>query len=395
MTKQTQWETEVIAELELLEKVSQKRAIVTTKEINSPFVIRDGQKLLNLASNNYLGLSNDIRLKNAAFMAIDKYGVGSGASRLMTGNHPLYDKVESRLIQWKRAEAALVLNSGYTANVGIISALMKRDDIVFSDKLNHASIIDGIVLSRAKLQRYRHRDIYHLEALLMKAPKDKRKLIVTDTVFSMDGDIADLEGIVRLKEKYNAMLMVDEAHASGVYGKGGQGYSYHVNLQDKVDIQMGTFSKAFGTYGAYVVAKKWIIDYLINCMRGLIYTTALPPSVLATIERAIEIVEEENEKRIILQQHAQHFRNMLINYGFDTCKSESQIVPIIIGENSKTLSFAKRLQEEGIAAIAVRPPTVPDNKARVRFAITATHQKKQLDWALEKIIQVGKELEVI
>ncbi|OIJ17936.1 8-amino-7-oxononanoate synthase [Anaerobacillus alkalidiazotrophicus] len=395
MTNQTQWETEIKAELEFLENIFQRRSIVTTKELNSSWLIRNGQKLLNLASNNYLGLLNDSRLKKAASKAIDKYGVGSGASRLMTGNHPLYDKVESRLIQWKRAEAALVLNSGYTANVGIISALMKRDDIVFSDKLNHASIIDGIVLSRAKLQRYRHRDTNHLEALLMKAPKDKRKLIVTDTVFSMDGDIADLEGIVRLKEKYNAMLMVDEAHASGVYGKGGQGYSHHVNLQDKVDIQVGTFSKALGSFGAYVVAKKWLIDYIINRMRGLIYSTALPPAVLATIEKAIEIVEEEREKRTLLLQHAEYFRNRLTRFGFDTCESESQIVPIIIGANSQTQSFATRLQEEGIAAIAVRPPTVPENKARIRFAITSAHQKKELDWALEKIIQVGKELEVI
>ena len=215
------------------------------------------------------------------------------------------------------------------------------------------------------------------------------------TVFSMDGDFAFLEELVRLKERYNALLMTDEAHGSGIYGKHGEGYAGNLHLQNKIDIQMGTFSKALGSFGAYVVGKKWLIDYLKNRMRGFIYSTALPPAILGAIKTAIELVQQEPERRSLLQTHSEHFRQELTYYGFNICGSQSQIVPIVIGENEKAMEFAARLQKEGIAAIAVRPPTVPENEARIRFTVTALHDKKDLDWAVERVSIIGKEMGVI
>ncbi|WP_051331196.1 8-amino-7-oxononanoate synthase [Aneurinibacillus terranovensis] len=393
--KQLNWEEEINAELYRLEEISQKRHLITTRFAEQPWLMINGRKMLNLASNNYLGYAGDERLKKSMIEAVNTYGAGATASRLIVGNHPLYEKAETALVNWKKAEAGIIINNGYTANLGIISALLRRDDFVFSDKLNHASIVDGAVLSRAKHQRYRHHDLNHLEALLKKAPTEKRKLIVTDTIFSMDGDLAHLKEIVVLKERYNAILMIDEAHASGIYGKNGEGYAHHLNLQNKVDIQMGTFSKALGSFGAYVVGKKWLIDYLTNRMRGFIYSTALPPAILGAAKAAIEIVQEEPERRTLLQTHAEYFRESLMDYGFNICGSQSQIVPIIIGENEKTMKFAGCLQKEGIAAIPVRPPTVPENEGRIRFTVTAVHVKQDLDWAIKKIALVGKEMGVI
>ncbi|RBW68317.1 8-amino-7-oxononanoate synthase [Bacillus taeanensis] len=389
------WEEEIKQELTYLEGISQKRRLVTTKYAERPWLIINGCKMLNLASNNYLGLSGDQRLVYAAAAAAHTYGAGATASRLIVGNHPLYSEVESVLINWKKDESALVVNSGYTANIGVISALMRRDDVVFSDKLNHASIVDGVILSRAKHQRYRHNDLNHLEALLKKASPHKRKLIVTDTVFSMDGDMADLEGLVLLKERYNAILMVDEAHASGIYGESGQGYTHHVKLQDKIDIKMGTFSKALGSFGAYITGEKWLIDYLTNRMRALIYSTALPPAVLGAAKAAVEIVQEDEACRTVLKKNAAYFRKLLTDFGFHICGSQSQIVPVLIGRNEDTIRFAQRLQEEGIAAIPIRPPTVPENEARIRFTVTAEHSKEDLDWAVKTTAHVGKEMGVI
>lgn len=393
--KHLYWGEEIKAELAHLEDISQKRHLFTIESADQPWLLINGRKMLNLASNNYLGLSGDERLKEAMIEAVNTYGAGATASRLIVGNHPLYEKAETALVNWKKAEAGLILGSGYTANIGIISALVHRDDYIFSDKLNHASIVDGAVLSRAKHQRYRHNDLNHLEALLKKAPIEQRKLIVTDTIFSMDGDFAHLEGLVQLKEDYNAILMIDEAHASGIYGEKGEGYAHHLKLEDKVDIQMGTFSKALGSFGAYVVGKKWVIDYLTNRMRGFIYSTALPPAVVAAAETAIEIVQYEAERRTLLQKHAEYFRGVLADFGFNINGSQSHIVPIVIGENEITIKVADRLQKEGIAAIPVRPPTVPENEARIRFTVTAAHPKQELEWAVEKIALVGKEMGVI
>jgi 8-amino-7-oxononanoate synthase len=389
------WQTEIQNELAELEQCSQRRSLVTSENAGEPWLLRGGRRLLNLASNNYLGLAGDKRIKEAAIEAMGKYGAGSTASRLIIGNHPVYEQAEAALINWKGTQAGLIFNSGYTANLGIISTLVGRDDVVFSDKLNHASIVDGAILSRAEHKRYRHNDLNHLEALLQKTSPHKRKLIVTDSVFSMDGDIARLEGLVKLKERYNAILMVDEAHSSGIYGPRGEGLVHHLQLQDNVDIQMGTFSKALGCFGAYVVGKPWLIEYLINKMRSFIYTTALPPSVLGSICAAMQIVREDAARRERLHKNATYFRTALSKLGFHTCGSKSQIIPVVIGGNDRTLRFSERLQAEGIAAIAVRPPTVPERQARIRFTIMATHDRKDLEWAIEKIALVGKHMGVI
>ncbi len=389
------WENEIKNELAQLEQNSQKRILVRAERAPFPWLYLEGRRMLNLASNNYLGLAGDERLKDAAIEALREHGAGATASRLIIGNHPLYEQAESDLIQWKGMESGMILNSGYAANTGIISALVGRDGIVFSDKYNHASMVDGIVLSRAEHRRYRHGDLEHLESLLKASPPGKRKLIVTDTIFSMDGDIAPLKGLVSLKERYNAILMVDEAHSSGVFGDHGEGLVHSHKLQDKVDVQMGTFSKALGCYGAYVMGSRWLIEYLTNKMRSFIYTTALPPSVLGSIRAAIDLVRQEPDRRTTLREHSRFFRASLAELGFQLGASETQIIPVIIGANEQTVFFSQKLQEEGVAAIAVRPPTVSEGQARIRFTIMATHERKDLKQAIEKIALVGRRLGVI
>jgi 8-amino-7-oxononanoate synthase len=313
----------------------------------------------------------------------------------MVGNYSLYEQAEIELAKWKETEAALVFNSGYTANVGIISALVGRNDLVFSDKWNHASIIDGIILSRAKIIRYQHNDLDHLESLLQKAPIHKKKWIITDSVFSMDGDVAPLKGLVELKEKYDAILMVDEAHSSGVYGEGGKGLIHQLGIEQQVDVQMGTFSKALGSFGAYVTGKQWMIDYFVNKMRSFIFTTALPPAVLGSILAAIPIVQQETMRRKQLHENSRYFRKRLDELGFDIGTSVTQIVPVVIGSNALTVRFSQRLEERGIAAVAIRPPTVPEGTARIRFSITAMFTKDELDYTIEQVAAIGKEMGVI
>jgi 8-amino-7-oxononanoate synthase len=389
------WEEEMKAELLHLEKKAQRRRLHSIDLLNDSSIIMNGRKLLNLASNNYLGLAGDERLIEASIRAAHEYGAGSTASRLIVGNYSLYEQVETELARWKGTEAALIFNSGYTANIGIISALVGRNDIVFSDKLNHASIIDGIILSRAEKKRYQHNDLDHLETLLKKAPLHKRKLIVTDTVFSMDGDIAQLKGLVELKEKYGAILMVDEAHSSGVFGEGGEGLVHDLGLQEQVDVQMGTFSKSLGSFGAYVTGKRWLVDYFVNKMRSFIFTTALPPAVLGSIQAAIHIVQQETVRRKQLHEYSKYFRTKLSDLGFNIGASVTQIIPVIIGSNELTVQFSERLQERGIAAVAIRPPTVPEGTARIRFSLMATVTKGELDWAINEIATIGQEMGII
>jgi 8-amino-7-oxononanoate synthase len=381
--------------LQQLEEKMQKRSLKDVSFCNGSWIVMNGRKLLNLASNDYLGLAGDERLIEAGCQAMRTYGAGATASRLIVGNYELYAKVEAALKNWKKKEAALIFNSGYAANLGIIASLIGRGDIVFSDWLNHASIIDGIRLSGAERHRYYHNDLDHLESLLRRASPHKRKLIVTDSIFSMDGDMAPLEGLVTLKKRYNAILMVDEAHSSGLYGERGEGLVHHCRLQDEVDVQMGTFSKALGSFGAYVVGEQWLIDYLVNTMRSFIFTTALPPAVLGTIEKAIEIVQKEQAKRQTLQAHSHYFRDELQKLGFNIGKSMTHIVPIIIGSNEQTVQMSERLQEYGIAAVAIRPPTVPEGTSRIRFSLTAALTKEEIDWALERVARAGREMGLI
>ncbi len=389
------WTKKIQKELVHLQKDSQMRQLKQTKDATEKQITINGQRMLNLASNNYLGLANHPHIKQASMETIEQYGVGATASRLIVGNHPVYDEAENALLTWKRAEAGLIVNSGYTANVGIISSLVGRHDLVFSDQLNHASIIDGIILSRAKHKRYRHNNMDHLEAMLKKAPKHKRKLIVTDTVFSMDGDVSPLHDLVTLKKQYNALLMVDEAHGTGVFGPNGEGYSYDQNVQQHIDLHMGTFSKALGCFGAYVIGEQPLIDYLTNKMRSFIFTTGLPPALLGAIQTAILVVQMEERRRLRLHQLAEQFRTLLQDYGFFTYNSETQIVPIRIGTNEDALQFSERLQAKGIAAIAIRPPTVREGDARIRFTVTANHTESELIQAATIIAAVGKELGVI
>ncbi|MGN4424500.1 8-amino-7-oxononanoate synthase [Bacillus cereus group sp. MYBK30-1] len=386
------WRTHLQSKLQQLSEQGQYRNLHVTEQAEETWLIRDKKRMLNLASNNYLGLAGDERLKEAAIVCTKKYGTGATASRLVVGNYPLYDEVERSICNWKGTERSLIVNSGYTANVGAIASLVGRHDIVFSDKLNHASIVDGIILSGAEHKRYRHNDLDHLEKLLKIASPEKKKLIVTDTVFSMDGDTAYLRGLVQLKEKYGAIIIVDEAHASGIYGISGAGLSHiEKDIAQKIDIHMGTFSKALGCYGAYLTGDAIYIEYLQNMMRSFIFTTALPPGTLGAIQKAIEIVKEDHERRENLIANGAYFRNRLREAGFDIGNSSTHIVPIVVGSNENALRFSEKLQEIGIAAIAIRPPTVPVNSSRIRFAVTSQHTRANLRWATQHIIRIGKE----
>ncbi|ACJ77252.1 8-amino-7-oxononanoate synthase [Bacillus paranthracis] len=388
------WRTHLQSKLQQLHEREQYRNLHVTEQAEETWLIRDEKRMLNLASNNYLGLAGDERLKEAAIACTRKYGTGATASRLVVGNYSLYEEVERSICDWKGTEKALVVNSGYTANIGVISSLVSRHDIVFSDKLNHASIVDGIILSGAEHKRYGHNDLDHLEKLLKTASPEKRKLIVTDTVFSMDGDTAYLRELVELKEKYGAILIVDEAHASGIYGIGGAGLSHIEDLAQKIDIHMGTFSKALGCYGAYLTGDAIYIEYLHNMMRSFIFTTALPPGTLGAVQKAIEIVQEDHKRRENLIANGEYFRSKLRDAGFNIGNSSTHIVPIVVGSNENALRFSKRLQEAGIAAIAIRPPTVPINSSRIRFAVTSQHTIADLKWAIDRIIHIAKEEEL-
>lgn len=359
------------------------RQLRTTEAAAAPEARRDGRVLVNLASSNYLGLAGDPRLVAAAQAAAAR-GTGAGSSRLVAGHDAATGALEEKLAAFQGTEAALVLGSGYLANVGILAAVLDRDAAVFADRLNHASLIDGVRLSGAESHRYRHLDLDHLEALL-RGSTAERKLIVTDTVFSMDGDVAPLAEIVALKERYGAALMVDEAHAGGVLGPHGEGLAYALGLGDRIDLHIGTFSKAFGAYGAYVAASRAWIDHLVSACRTLTYSTALPPAVVGTIGCALELVRDAGAARARLDAHAERFRAGVRAAGFDAGRSTTQIVPAIVGDAERALALAAHLEARGVLAIGVRPPTVPAGTARIRFSLMATHTDAQLDRALEAL----------
>ena len=355
-----------------------------------------GKKLLNLCSNNYLGLANDIRIKNSAIKAIREFGVGAGASRLVTGSNILHKRLEDKLADFKRQEACLIYSSGYSANLGIISALVGRDDAVFSDRLNHASIIDGIILSRAELARYPHKDIKVLEKLLRRrAAQDARRktLIITDSVFSMDGDIAPVPELIALARKYDCLLMLDEAHATGVLGKNGRGTLEHFGLSsDERIIQMGTLSKAIGCLGGFVCGSKDLIEYLINRSRSFIFSTALPAALCASAIEAIEIIEKDFSLRKRLWDNADFLREGLRSLGLDTLDSQTPIIPVLTREPNLTMKFSQELFKEGIFVQGIRPPSVPEGMSRLRVTVTAAHTKTDLEFVLAKFKEVGKKL---
>ncbi|MBI4745896.1 MAG: 8-amino-7-oxononanoate synthase [Deltaproteobacteria bacterium] len=395
-------------ELENLKASGLYRTLRSREGAQGPRVRIDGKEVVLLCSNNYLGLADHPRLKEAAMKAIERHGVGSGASRLVSGNMGLHQELEERIARFKGTEAALVFNSGYTANVSVIPALVGRGDTVFSDKLNHASIIDGCVLSRAEFKRYPHKDMDALERLLSgdspdsttslcfvrksgTVPAGSRRLIVTDSVFSMDGDIAPLPEIVELAQRHGAMLMVDDAHATGVLGSTGKGSLEHFGLKSDDDIiQMGTLGKALGTFGAYIAGSRELIAYLINRARGFIFSTSLPPSVLASSIAAIDLVEDEPSLREALWEKTWYLKKGLDSLGFDTMGSETPIIPVFVGDAGKTMEFSRRLFEEGIFVSGIRPPSVQEGKCRLRATVMATHTNNDLDMALDAFLKVKK-----
>ncbi|MDO8602262.1 MAG: 8-amino-7-oxononanoate synthase [Candidatus Omnitrophota bacterium] len=350
-------------------------------------IVKD-KEYIDFSSNDYLGLSAHPRLIRAAKDAIDEFGVSSSASRLLSGDLILHHKLEEKIAQFKKKDTALVFNSGYQGNLGAISALFTKDDCIFSDRLNHASIIDGILLSGAKSFRFRHNDAGHLESLLKKERvKGRKALIITETVFSMDGDKCLLKDLVRLKEKYNCEIMVDEAHATGIFGKNGSGVVEEEGLWEQVDFIMGTFGKALGGFGAYLAASGKTVHYLINTCRGFIYSTALPPGIISANLEGIGVVEDEPSRREILLKSARYFRDALKASGFNV-KGDSQIVPVIVGDNLKAVEFAGRLQEKGYWILPIRPPTVPRGEARLRFSLTFYHTKEILQKLIDDIREI-------
>jgi len=379
-------------ELADLEEKALKRQLCLVEGFQGEKIIVDGRQVLNFCSNNYLGLAGDSRICQAAVEAIGEEGFGAGASRLVCGHMASHRRLEKRLAEVKGAEDCLTFSSGYMANIGIITGLFGHHDVIFCDRLNHASIIDGIILSRAKMRRYPHRDMQVLEGMLRNTAGFKKRVIITDSVFSMDGDLAPLDRIVDLAERYDCAVMIDEAHALGVLGKHGGGAAQHFGVEDKIDIQMGTLSKAAGSFGAYCCGKKKLILYLVNKARSFIYTTGMPPSTAAASLRAIEIISEDHSLREQLWRNTRYIREGLKALGFNTMDSTTPIIPILFGDSQLTLQFSRRLFEEGILISAIRPPTVPRGSARLRLTVTAKHTKGDMDHLLEVFKRVGKDL---
>ena len=372
-----------VEELNGLRQHSLYRALKIVEPVKGGKLRYNDKEILNLCSNNYLGISEELRLPTEQQQ--DATPVGATASRLIVGNHPSFNSLETTMAELKGTESCLVFSCGYMTNIGTISALVGQGDAIYSDRLNHASIIDGARLSGARHFRYRHNDPEHLKQLLIKSKDFRKRLIITESIFSMDGDQASLEELVDLKEKFNAIIMVDEAHAAGIYGKRGAGLISELGLCDRVDIQMGTFSKAYGCFGGYVAGAKILTDYLINRARSFIFTTGLPPCINSLNQQAVELSIHEDWRRRRLFENAEYFRNGLKKLGLNSGKSTTQIIPLIIGDESRALKLSELLWSKGIAVVAIRPPTVPKKTARLRFSVMATHKKSDLEWALRTI----------
>jgi len=365
-------------ELTRLKEQNLYRETFCMDSAQGPKVRVDGKELLCFCSNDYLGLANDPRVREAATRAIEKFGVGAGASRLINGTMRLHEELEQRLAAFKGCEDSLVFPTGYMANVGVISALVGREDTVIIDRLDHASIIDGCRLSGARLRVYRHCDVVSLEKALTLSKKARRRLIVTDGVFSMDGDIAPLNDIVKLAECHDAILMVDDAHGTGVLGKNGRGALEYLGVEDKINLCIGTLSKAVGSLGGFVVGPCHLIDYLRNCCRSFIYTTALSPPMLAGAIAALDIIRNEPERRVRLASLVTQVRDGLRSIGIEVTDSPSPIISVEVGKTGAAVSLAKRLRSEGILVVAIRPPTVPEGTARLRVSIQSQHTEEDV-----------------
>ena len=359
--------------------------------IDAVRVRRDDKEYLMMASNNYLGLTFDERVIEGAIKGAQQYGTGSGGSRLVSGTFPLFTDLERELAKFKNTEKALVFNTGYMANVGTISAIADKNTIIFSDALNHASIIDGCRLSRGSVKAYNHCDVDELKYLLKEVERNTRKLIVTDGVFSMDGDIAPLDKLYELSREYNALLMVDDAHATGTIGSG-HGTAAYYGLEKEVDIQLGTLSKSLGSVGGYVAANSTIIDYLVNMSRSFIFSTALSPADIGAALAALHVLESDTSVLRRLQNNVNYMADCLNSIGI-YATNDTPIFPILIGSNEDTLTVSNYLYNAGIIGTAIRPPTVPVGESRIRLTVTAAHNKEQIDYVCQSLHNALKQLD--
>ncbi len=381
-------------ELSLLKEGGLLRDLYPLPETGGEITV-DGKTVINFSSNDYLDLSRDPRLKTAAIRAIERYGSGSSASRLMSGHLELHEELESDLAQMTGAEAALVFGSGYLTNIGVLTSLAGDGDQIFADSLNHASLIDGARLSRARISPYRHADLDHLEQLLKTTGVTGKRLIVSESVFSMDGDLAPLEGLAELASRYQALLIIDEAHAIGVIGELGGGLCRAAGREVRPDVVIGTLSKALGGYGGFAASSKAIREFLINKARTFIYSTGLPPACLSSGREAVSIVASNPDLGESLLEKTERFRETLFRAGLNSPENRSPILPIIIGSNEKTLRFSRLLREQGLLIRAIRPPTVPAGSSRVRLSLTLALSDDTLKESAEKIAAAAEKTGLI
>ena len=355
----------------------------------------DHRSVVNLSSNNYLGLTTHPRLRERALAALAKYGVGTGSVRTIAGTMDIHMELERRLAVFKHTEAAVVFQSGFTANAGTVSSILGKDDFIVSDELNHASIIDGARLSRATIKVFPHRDVDAARRIVQELPRDRRILIITDGVFSMDGDVGPLPALCDVADEFGCIMMVDDAHASGVFGHNGRGTVDHFAMHGRVDVQVGTLSKAIGALGGYVAGSRALIEFLHHRARPFLFSTSHPPSVAATCIAALDVLESEPQLIERLWENTRFFKAGLASLGFNIGASESPITPVIVGEGSLAMRLSDRLFEEGVFAQGIAFPTVARDKARVRTIVTATHTPEDLQFALDAFQRVGRELGVV
>lgn len=382
-------------ELRLLQEQGLYISIRTIGTAQGAWIEVDGKKVLNMCANNYLGFAGHPELRRAAQTAIDAYGVGPAAVRTIAGTMTLHHELEEKLAKFKKVEAAISFQSGFNANLATIPTLMGPEDVIFSDELNHASIIDGCRLTKAKVVRYRHCDAGSLEEKLQQEVAVRRKLVITDGVFSMDGDIAPLPAIVEVAQKHDAIVMVDDAHGEGVLGNAGRGISDHFGLHGQVDIEVGTLSKAFGVVGGFVAGNRKIVEYLRQRARPFLFSSAVTPADVAACTRAVDILTESGELVEKLWENTEYFKGQLKNLGFDLGRSETPITPVMIGDAKKAQDFSQALFENGIFGMAISFPTVPKGKDRIRLMNSATHSREDLDFAAGVFEKVGKGMGLI
>ena len=382
-------------ELEFLKTQGLYRRLRVLEAEQKPTTTIDHKSVVNLSSNNYLGLTTHPRLRQRALDAINRLGVGTGSVRTIAGTMDIHLELEERLATFKRTEAAVVFQSGFAANAGTVSAILTKDDVVVSDELNHASIIDGARLSRAETKVFPHKDIDAARTILRQLPAKQRKLLITDGVFSMDGDLGPLPGLCSLAEEFGCIMMVDDAHASGVFGQNGRGTVDHFGVHGRVDVQVGTLSKAIGVLGGYVAGSRSLIDFLYHRARPFLFSTSHPPAVAAACIAALDVLLDEPQLIDRLWDNTRFFKDGLRALGFDTGMSEGPITPVIVGDAPRAMTLSDRLFARGVFAQGIGFPTVPRERARVRTIVTATHTREELQFALDAFEQVGRELSII